>query len=60
MKKIFEVGDNLLCDRGGFIILILENHEREYKAEVLDPGSNSLLVKGQVDTFDKSLTYHKI
>lgn len=60
MDKLYDIGDRLLCDRGEFIILILEILQKEYKAEVLHPGSNSLLVKGQVDTFDKGLNYRKI
>lgn len=60
--ETYEVGSLIICNKWGLVIAVIEYHKpkQEYKGLVINAGTNTLLKKGMIESFDKNLPWHEI
>jgi len=57
--KIHEAGSLIICNKWNLIIAVIDHHrpKQEYKGLVIDAGTNTLLKKGMIESFDANLSW---
>lgn len=56
---IYEAGSLIICSKWNLIIAVIDYHKakQEYEALVIDAGTNTLLKKGMIESFDANLPW---